>query len=249
MDIEPELIALVPGERFCFDCSPEVPCFNECCRDLNQFLTPYDIIRLKQHLALTSDRFLARYCSQHVGPETGLPVVTLKPAPGQDHKCPFVSDQGCIVYQDRPSSCRTYPLARMASRNRQTGKITEHFALMLEPHCRGHEQPRAQTLEQWVENQGLARFNAANDQLMEIMALKNRLRPGPLEINQIRLFSLVCYDVDTFRNRINQDLLNCEEPHRSVLQQAAQADDVTLLGAGLVWLKHQFFGTRPAGSE
>ena len=34
--------ALNDKEKFCFSCHPDVPCFNECCRDLNQFLTPWN---------------------------------------------------------------------------------------------------------------------------------------------------------------------------------------------------------------
>ena len=34
-------------DTFAFSCSARVACFNDCCRDLNQFLMPYDILRLK----------------------------------------------------------------------------------------------------------------------------------------------------------------------------------------------------------
>jgi hypothetical protein len=93
--VEPKLTPITPKDPFRFECSPEVPCFNECCRDLNQFLTPYDILRLKSHLGLSSEAFLAQYTSQHIGPESGLPIVTLKPKAGQDPICPFVSARGC----------------------------------------------------------------------------------------------------------------------------------------------------------
>lgn len=42
-----KIIELSDDEPFYFDCQSRVPCFNACCRDLNQFLTPYDIDRLK----------------------------------------------------------------------------------------------------------------------------------------------------------------------------------------------------------
>jgi hypothetical protein len=41
-----------PDEQFRFACSPGVACFNACCRDLNQSLFPYDILRLKKRLKL-----------------------------------------------------------------------------------------------------------------------------------------------------------------------------------------------------
>ena len=105
-----------------FDCQQENPCFNECCRDLNQALTPYDVLRLKQGLGMSSQEFLKEYTSLHYGPESGLPVVEFKPNPGTGHACPFVSPEGCKVYADRPASCRMYPLARGISRSRETGE-------------------------------------------------------------------------------------------------------------------------------
>ena len=66
------------SDTFKFSCSEKVPCFNECCQDLNQFLTPYDILRLKNRLGLTSGLFLERFTSQHTGPESGLPIITFE---------------------------------------------------------------------------------------------------------------------------------------------------------------------------
>ena len=59
--MENELTPLSADDAFTFGCNPGVACFNECCRDLNQFLTPYDILRLKNHLNLSSSAFLERY--------------------------------------------------------------------------------------------------------------------------------------------------------------------------------------------
>ena len=117
-------------DSFRFACHPEVSCFNQCCRDLNQILTPYDILRLKNRLHLASSDFLKQYTRQHVGPESGLPVITFKTDSHFDFRCPFVTPEGCRVYEDRPASCRTYPLARVVSRSRETGKLTEQFFLM-----------------------------------------------------------------------------------------------------------------------
>ena len=129
-----ELVPIVKEDTFCFSCSPDVPCFNECCRNLNQFLTPYDILRLKNHFGQSSGEFLGRYTSQHIGPESGLPIVTLRPFDTSELTCPFVSEKGCKVYENRPSSCRTYPLARAMARSRQTGEMTEQFVVLKESH-------------------------------------------------------------------------------------------------------------------
>ena len=168
-----DLIPIGLDEPFRFACSPGVTCFNECCRDLNQTLYPYDILRLKKGLGLSSSDFLKRYTIQHIGPQSGLPIVTFKTTDARRLTCPLVTAKGCSVYSDRPSSCRTYPLVRAISRCRETGKITERFALLKEPHCSGFKETNDQTVLQWINDQEIAVYNDINDRLMEIISVKN----------------------------------------------------------------------------
>ncbi|MFC1876144.1 YkgJ family cysteine cluster protein [Thermodesulfobacteriota bacterium] len=237
--MEPDITPIAPDETFRFACSSCVSCFNECCRDLNQFLTPYDILRLKNHLGITSGRFLERYTTQHTGPETGFPVLALKPIDTVELKCPFVTASGCNVYEDRPSSCRIYPLARALSRTRETGKITEHFARLKESHCLGHEQEKTQTVREWIEKQGLAPYNEQNDRLLEIIALKSHLKPGPLDLASGRMFHLALYDLDTFRRKIFEDGLLSDFAVKTALLTHARQDDTLLLQIGYSWIKSE----------
>ena len=236
-----EATILLPDDTLQFDCSKGVPCFNECCRDLNQFLTPYDILRLKNHLGRSSTQFLEQYTSQHTGPETGLPIITLKPRYDDHLKCPFVTPQGCRVYADRPSSCRTYPLARIATRCRDTGQISERYMLVQEPHCHGFQQTKTQRIKDWIKAQGLEPYNQMNDRLMEIISLKNRLHPKALNLAAQQLFYLALYDLDNFRGQIfTNDLLNgfITEPESL---EAIRSDDVALLKLALKWVKAKLF--------
>ena len=70
-----EPVRLGPESTFKFKCHPGVACFTECCRDINIILTPYDIIRLKNRLDLSSEEFLALYTEPQLLEKTGLPVV------------------------------------------------------------------------------------------------------------------------------------------------------------------------------
>ena len=45
---------LTPESRFKFRCHPGVSCFTECCGKTTIILTPYDILRLKNRLRITS---------------------------------------------------------------------------------------------------------------------------------------------------------------------------------------------------
>jgi Fe-S-cluster containining protein len=202
--MDAKIIPLTADTPFSFDCSPAVPCFNACCRDLNQALSPYDILRLKNRLGLPSGQFLKTHTVRHIGPETGLPVVSLRFDNGSSRQCPFVTPDGCRVYTDRPASCRLYPLARGTSRNRISGRIKERFALIQESHCRGFCQKTERTAHRWMRDQGLEPYNRFNDLFLEVISLKNRLMPGPLTPEPQSLFYTALYDIDSFRNVISQ---------------------------------------------
>jgi uncharacterized protein len=111
-------------------------------------------LRLKKNLGISSSEFLKTFTHRHDGPESGLPVVTIKPGAAPVLKCPFVSPQGCMVYDDRPASCRMYPVMRMAGRDRITGKVRTQYMLIHEPHCNGFSADNALTVDQWMEGQG-----------------------------------------------------------------------------------------------
>ncbi|HSO61573.1 MAG TPA: YkgJ family cysteine cluster protein, partial [Desulfobacterales bacterium] len=144
-ELDPRMTPIAADGRFAFDCRPGVACFNACCRDLSQVLTPYDVLRLTRGLGLPTGEFLRRYTICRTGPGSGLPVVSLVPGDAGQLTCPFLSAEGCRVYPDRPSSCRTYPLVRVVRRARETGLRSEEFMLLREPHCGGFESGRLRT--------------------------------------------------------------------------------------------------------
>jgi len=235
--VEPDVTPISRQESFFFACHPAVPCFNECCRDLNQFLTPYDILRLKNHLGLSSGEFLERYTSQHIGPDSGLPIITLKPGDRQNLTCPFVTPAGCSVYEDRPSSCRTYPLMRGVSRCRKTGKMVEQFMVLKEAHCCGFDDGQTTTVQQWIENQDIAVYNEINDKLIQIISLKNSRRPGVLDLKTRHMFFTALYDLDSFRSQIADNDLLADCRLDPALMDRAFKEDVALLEVGMKWLE------------
>ena len=239
--MEPQITPLPVDEPFSFHCSPTVPCFNACCRDLNQALAPYDILRLKNNLRLPSSRFLETYTTQHVGPESGLPVITLKPGSKTDRRCPFVTPKGCRVYPDRPASCRLYPVARGTSRDRHTGIIREHFALIREPHCLGFKQTERQTARSWIESQDLELYNEFNDLFLELISLKNRLIAGPLDLVARHLFHRALNDLDAFREQIFR--LGFPEGWTidATEQETLKSDDVALLRLAHTYVRKALF--------
>jgi uncharacterized protein len=239
--MENDAISIDRDDEFTFGCHKGVACFNECCRDLNQFLTPYDILRLKNNLGISAGEFLNTYTRQHIGPETGLPIVAFKLDPNNEFKCPFVTEKGCLVYPDRPSSCRTYPIGRMAVRKRATGKITEQFALIRESYCLGCREEKTQTVRAWLASQELAEYNRMNDKMMEIIGLKMQLIKGPLDLKDSYLFQMACYDMDRFLVHILEkgpaDNLDFGDDFIRTLEK----DETRRLEFGFEWLKNTLF--------
>ena len=123
------------GQTFCFECNPDMPCFNRCCRQLTLPLTPYDVMRLCRRLGMKSDVFLDNFAKLKTFPDSGLPIVMLNMLKDPDETCPFVTPAGCHVYEDRPSACRSYPLGRgtQLSRNgvSETLRLNESSKLLL----------------------------------------------------------------------------------------------------------------------
>jgi len=237
---ESKIRPLAFTESFHFSCSQAVPCFNDCCRDLNQSLTPYDVLRLKNGLGLPSNLFLERFTTLHTGPESGLPVAAFKTDPMRGHACPFVSASGCRVYENRPSSCRMYPLARAVSRCRATGAVNQHFALLTESHCCGHYQKASQTVADWLKRQGLKPYIYHNDLLLALIHKKNKMKPGALDSGAQHRFQLALYDLDAFRERVFTKEFEPISIDPATFDQA-RTDDAALLQVGICWLMETVF--------
>lgn len=241
--MENNLAVLSRKDSFQFSCTKQLGCFNACCRDLNQFLTPFDILKLKNHLGMTSGDFLAHYTTQHTGPQSGLPIITLKPVGLSELKCPFVTPSGCSVYEARPSSCRIYPIVRTITRCRKTGSVTEYFTLLKEPHCQGLNQFKVQTVNEWMESQGLDSYNEMNDMLMEIISLKNIRMPGPLDTRFQFRFQTALYDLDLFKEHLFDRELREDQVPDSQPLSVIKNDEMELLKFSHRWIKQMLLET------
>lgn len=228
---------------FRFACHPGVPCFTECCRDLNLMLTPYDILRLARHLGLSTSAFLDQYTDVVVAEGSPLPSVVLKMRENERRTCPFVLPGGCQVYPHRPSACRTYPLARASRKHRVHGTVLESFYLVVEDHCRGFDEPRTWTIAEWVENQGLDVYHRMNNEWMDIVT-HPRVRQGLTE-KQIPMYYMASYDLDRFRSFV------CESRFRDMFDtggldvEQVRQDDQILYALAMSWLRFFLLGEGP----
>lgn len=238
LDALPEL---KPGERFCFACHPGVPCFNACCSDLALMLTPYDVLRLRQRLGLSSRDFISRHVQAAQAQDTGFPMLRLlmrEDVPGAP--CPFVTREGCSVYPDRPGACRTYPLGR-ATKTGAAGEVVEQFFVVREPHCRGFEAPGQWTSAQWLTDQDLAGYNRLNDMYMLLLAetQKRGVRLSPKQSNMVYL---AVFNTDAFRDFLSSTGMLDRLQLSPEDKQAILACDKRRLEFAMDWLKLALFG-------
>ncbi len=228
-------------DTFEFSCTPNRPCFTACCYDLNLVLMPYDIFRLKKRLGISSGDFLKHYTSVHVGQGTGLPVVMLR-MEGPYLKCPFLEEEkGCSVYEDRPGACRTYPLARMACRQKDRQGVEEFYYIVREPDCQGFKDGRTWTVRQWKENEGIGPYNVMNDVFGELLQAKTEAGIAHLSADQIDTFYMGCYDIDSFRSYfLEGPNLERYMESQEVIESISR-DDEELLRYAMRWVKKKLF--------
>ncbi len=237
--------SLSPGQKFCFSCNASVPCFTECCRSLNLMLTPYDVLRLRRALHMDSTDFLDRYALRITDPDWKVPVLQLKMEETPTNPCPFVSEEGCGVYGDRPGACRAYPVGRGARRTvSRSGPpvVEEKYFLVKEPHCRGFEEAGEWTAEGWMKDQGLEIFNEMNDRWM---AFLTRYRPGNREDfapKQWQMFFMACYSQDRFREFVFGTRFLSLFDIPAERQEIFRENDEELLKFSFQWLAFSLFG-------
>ncbi len=235
---------IIPGENFRFVCHKGLKCFTHCCRDLNLFLSPYDILRLKNRLGCSSGDFLRRYASTNIGIVSGFPVMTLRMKKDKERTCPFVTPDGCTVYEDRPASCRTYPLGRLAEKNRDTNMKKETYFLFKEDHCHGFEEPNEWSIEEWLDDQEIRIYNEMNDLFMELIVSRDRTGVEHLSGEQMRNFALACYNLDKFRDVAFSSGFLDKFALSPEYVKKLHSDELELMKFGIRWAQFSVFGEK-----
>jgi Fe-S-cluster containining protein len=241
--IEP--VQLTLNSCFSFKCHPGVSCFTECCRGANIILTPYDIIRLKTRLGLSSEEFLSIYTEPHLLEKTDLPVVTLKHLDDDRQSCPFVRDDGCILYDDRPSACRYYPLGVASLQHKEGADDEGFFFFVNEPHCKGFDEDCQWTVAEWRQDQGVDKRDAANAAWTDLVVHKRSFPPNiKLTEKAKQMFFMVSYNIDKFRSFVFESSFLERMPVVDTTREELKSDDVALLQFGVRWLKSILFNPK-----
>lgn len=201
---------------------------------------------MKNRLAISSGAFLDTFGEIVFEEGSRFPMVRLRMAEDEGKKCPFVLPSGCSLYQDRPSSCRLYPLGRAALKTRVKGDVREKYFIVQEQHCLGFQEEREWATEEWMAGEGMAEYNAMNDLWLEILSFPKSMTGTEKEIQQkVQMFFMGSYNLDRFRSFVLEGpFLKRFAPDREILKGLAE-DDVALLRFSFEWLKFSLYGEKP----
>jgi Fe-S-cluster containining protein len=238
--IPPERLG--PDSRFKFSCHKGVSCFTQCCRGIKITLTPYDIIRLKNRLDLSSEEFLALYTEPQLLEKTDLPMVTLKHLDDEQQSCPFVRDDGCIIYSDRPTTCRYYPLGVAALSHKEGADGDDFFFLIKEPHCNGFAENQEWSVDEWRKDQMVAMRDEINAGWTDLLVRK-RSFPANIKLAEPskKMFFLASYNIDKFKDFVfsSSFLDRYDIPEQTI--ETIRDNEIELLKFAVRWLKWVLF--------
>lgn len=230
--------------KICFECKPGISCFNACCKQADITLAPYDIIRLKNRLGMTSGEFLKKHTVPFELDAHGMPGVKMRTT-DIDPVCLFMDEEkGCTVYEDRPSACRYYPVALMSSRKSDEYHDEQHYALVEEPHCMGHKEKREITVADYRKEQGVEEYDELNREYYRLILKKKSGGPsiGAPSPTSFQFFFLACYDIDRFKQFLNTPNFKMVYDISDEEFQLINDDDIERLKFAYRLLKQVLFG-------
>ncbi len=232
-------VQLTLNSKFRFKCHKGISCFTKCCSNIDIMLTPYDIITLKKRLGISSEEFFEKYAYVHGDGKASFPIPYLRMKNDEEKSCPFVSAEGCTVYEDRPANCRYYPIGQGTLKKEVDEKVVdeEFFFFVKEDHCKGFQEPDEWTIAAWREDQGVERYDFLNREWKSIILMRN-MPDLTLDEKRQRMFYMACYDADKFRRFIFESRFL---EHFELVEDAKEkmrTDDVELMLFGFKYMKY-----------
>ena len=243
-------VRLTKDSTFCFSCHKGVSCWNECCHNTDITLTPYDLLRLAKHFEARPKAIASMFAAPSIHDASGMPIMKLKMVDkdGERKPCVFLDEtEGCTVYNDRPAACRYYPLGLASVKMKGHEQPEDFYFLVKEPHCKGHEESKEQTVGAFRAEQGVDEYDEKNRDwihiLMKLASWKFLGGPWGKEPDERtkKMFFMATTDIDQFRLFVfNSSFLDKYAIEPEMREELAMNDEA-LLKLGLDWLRHVLF--------
>lgn len=148
------------------------------------------------------------------------------------------------MYEDRPTACRYYALGSMGIRREGKAYVEDVYFKVKEDHCKGHEEPKKQSVGEYRKSQGIEKYDEMNREWRDIILKKRSSGPtvgAPTE-RSLQLFDMCSYDIDSFEKFTKSDsfkrLFTLDEETRKKIEKNQEA----LLLFAARFLKQVLFG-------
>jgi Fe-S-cluster containining protein len=228
-----EKVLFTLDDKFKFSCHRGLACYNTCCRDINIFLTPYDVLRMRRATGLSSGEFLKAYTIALLG-EEGLPLAVLKMMEDENKTCRFVTPDGCSIYRDRPWSCRMYPVFPVSSKE-------EEFLIEEKSSCLGVREEKQWTPKEWKKDQDIDIYDKMNESYKEITLHDYFQKGNKLDSGKAKLLYTACYDLDAFKRFLfDTRFFDIYDVEKEVIEKIRN-DEEELLNFGYRWVRFSLF--------
>jgi len=235
---------LSENSKICFNCYPGISCFNACCKQADITLTPYDVLRMKNRLGMSSSEFLMKHTVPFQLDAHGMPGIKMRTT-DNNPVCLFMDEKtGCTIYTDRPTACRYYPMAQLSSRRSDEYVDHQSYAVVREPHCKGHDEAREISIAEYRQEQQVAEYDEYNREFYQLILKKKSTGPAigkPSDIS-FHFYFMVSFDSDRFKEFLQSTSFRSvyaisEQEFNSLLN-----DDYARLKFGYRLLRQVLFG-------
>lgn len=217
---QPDGPILNRDSTFAFACHANLPCFTQCCRDVNIYLTPYDILNLRRALGISSAEVLEKYTRAFLAGPAQIPFVQLLMNP-ETLYCSLVTEDGCSVYENRPWACRMYPLD-LADR------AGEYRTVVGKERCLGLREAATCNIDEWLSRQGIDAAYSEMDTAFQAV-LPPDVQPGSRLADSLRRLLPLAYNIDRFAAMIQEETFQSFYGMDEDVVREALEDDKALL--------------------
>ena len=226
-----------------FSCHKGIGCWNACCSNIDISLTPYDVLRMKKRLGVTSTEFLKDYTVPYEMEKDGIAGIKFRPVENGT-ACRFMKPEGCDIYSDRPTACRYYPVALLSMRKQDEYVDRDSYAIVKEDHCKGHDEKRSLSIADYRKEQGLEEYDELARGWRQLVLKKKSSGPaiGKPSLRSRQLFFMACYDVDRFREFVFSSSFTNLFELKQEEKDAFATDDIALMQFAFRFLRQVMFG-------
>jgi len=194
---------------------------------------------MKKRLGISSEEFLRKYTYTHIDEKSLHPYAMLKMMDDSEGKCPFVTSEGCSIYEDRPANCRYYPIGQGTMRRpSEKGPVGEEFYFFIrDPNCLGYQEDKEWTIETWRIDQGVDLYDDMNKEWKEIQ-LRRNIHGHSLDDKKQAMMYIASYNLDKFKRYVLESgLLDLFDMDQQEVERI-KTEDIALMKFGFKYLKY-----------